>query len=35
MIKMIDYCENVIDITFNNVAYLAKCNTLGHITYCK
>ena len=35
MIKMIDYSENVIDTTFNNVAYLAKCSTPEHITYCK
>ena len=32
---MIDYSEHVIDITFYNVAYLAKCSPLQDISYRK
>lgn len=30
-----DYNENVIDITFYNVVYIAKWNKLYYIIYCK
>lgn len=35
MIKMIDHNEEVIDIPFSDVAYLAKRSTPRHITLCK